>query len=167
MALVVKKNSLIFVCLHRDIIVYDTNAGKTIKATVPVNAKPAKSNENDDDASGDENSKPKPSNKPLSGQITHLVVSENVQLVAVTAHGDKQLNLFRLSENHLELISQRDLVRATSAIRFTPDSKSVLVADKTGDCFLFECDANVNKPGKWIFGHFSMVLDILLTPDQK
>lgn len=167
MALIIKKKSLIVICLHRDIIVHDVENGHNTRVTVPVNIKSTNSKENDEAASEDETTKLKQSNKIINGQITNIAVSENVKLIGITTHGDKQIYLFRLNDDNLKLISQRDLVRSTSAIRFTPDSKSLLVADKTGDCFLFDCETDINKPGKWIFGHFSMVLDILMTSDSR
>lgn len=167
MALIVKKKSLIVFCLQRDIIIYDVDNGQNTRITVPVNTKPLNSNGNEETASGDESAKPKQSNKVINGQITNVAISENLELIGITTHGDKQLYLYQINDNNLELISQRDLVRGTSSIRFTPDSKSLLVADKTGDCFLFDCETDINKKGKWIFGHFSMVLDILLTSDLK
>lgn len=166
MALIAKKSSFIAFCVQRDIVVYDEASGRHSRATVP-NCATSSVDKTGEAESGDDSSQHKPPNKVVNGQITHLDVSENLQLLAVTTHSDKQLHLYRLDGQQLELLSQRDLVRATSAIRFTPDSKSLLVADKTGDCFLFDCEENVSVAGKWIFGHFSMVLDILLTPNSK
>lgn len=171
MALIAKNNDLIVLCVNRDIIVLNSKNGSHSKITVPINSIGPTSAKTDDAADSDnENNEPKGPMKLTPGQITHLSLSNCGQLLAVTTYGDKLLHLYKLkaTDGSLELLSQRELVRGSSAMRFAPDAKSILLADKTGECYLFGCDGDAAAAkGKWILGHFSMILDILLTPDSK
>lgn len=170
MALIAKNKSQIVLCANRDIIIFNSENESSSRINVPIKSigsTGAKANEADD--SENENNEPKGPTKLSPGQITHLAVSNCGKLLAVTTFGDKLLHLYKLSadDGSLELLSQRELVRGSSAMRFTPDSKSILLADKTGDCYTFDCDGDVAAKVVWIFGHFSMILDILLTTDSK
>lgn len=88
--------------------------------------------------------------------------------MAITTTSDKFLFVYRFDNGILNLLRHQQLTRGTSTIRFTPDSKSLLVADKTGDCYIYTCEVNEeNHSGKWILGHCSIVLDILMTNDSR
>lgn len=170
MALIAKNKSLIVLCANRDIIIFNLNNESSSRTNVPIKStgsSGAKAPEADD--SDNENNEPKGPTKLTPGQITHLAVSNCGKLLAATTYGDKLLHLYKLKadDGSLELLSQRELVRGSSAMRFTPNSKSILLADKTGDCYTFDCDGDVVAKGEWILGHFSMILDILLTTDSK
>lgn len=171
MALLAKNKSQIVLCANRDIIVHNLGSESCSRTIVPINSAAGSASVKTDAAadSDNENNEPKGPSKLAPGQITHLAVSACGKLLAVTTYGDKLLHLYKLNgdDGSLELLSQRELVRGSSAMRFTPDTKSLLLADKTGDCYTFDCDADVGAKGKWILGHFSMILDILLTPDSK
>lgn len=170
MAFVGKFKSLIVLCANRDIILSNSENESYSKTTVPINLSgPVAGKTDEADDSGNENDESKGPTKNGPGQITHLAVSDCGKLLAVTTHGDKSLHLYKLSGDCgvLELLSQRELIRGSSAMRFAPDSKSLLLADKTGECYTFDCDSDVTAKGSWILGHFSMVLDILLTSDSK
>lgn len=170
MALIAKNKSQIVVCANRDIIIYNLDNGLHSRTVVPINSARSASVKADEVAESDnENNESKGPTKLTPGQITHMAVSDSGKLLAVTTYGDKLLHLYKLSadDGSLELLSQRELVRGSSAMRFAPDAKFLLLADKTGDCYTFDCDADAAANGKWILGHFSMILDILLTPNSK
>lgn len=97
--------------------------------------------------------------------INNLEVFESERLVAVTTI-DKVLFLYRFDGGQFTLVRQVALVRCTSKIRFSPDGKQVLVADKTGDCYIVNCDEE-NPKVKWVLGHCSLALDILMTRDSR
>lgn len=167
MALIANIDSTVIFCVHRDVIVVNLSSGVHSKFTLPVlvptKSKSDTANNSDEDENGGEKSK-----ISLSGQINRLTVSSNGELISVATIGDKALHLLKLRDDKiLELLSQRELARATSEICFTPDSNNLLVADKTGDGYLYECVPDANKSGKWLLGHYSMVLDVLMTPDSK
>ncbi|XP_011500310.1 PREDICTED: tRNA (guanine-N(7)-)-methyltransferase non-catalytic subunit WDR4 [Ceratosolen solmsi marchali] len=75
----------------------------------------------------------------------------------------KQLCLFKTET--LELISNRKMQRAASKVRFLPNN-DIVVADKSGDAYLFST-SKPNENGQLLLGHLSMLLDILVTDDQK
>lgn len=168
--MIAKNKSQIVLCANRDIIIFNSDNESLSKTTVPINSIGSATVKSDEVVESDnENNEPKGPTKNGPGQITYLAVSDCGKLLAVTTQGDKSLHLYRLSadDGSLELLSQRELVRGSSAMRFAPDSKSILLADKTGECYSFDCDEDVTAKGKWILGHFSMILDILLTSDSK
>lgn len=77
---------------------------------------------------------------------------------------DKRLCIVDITSPTPLLLSVHQLSRGASTVKFTPLTQSVLVADKSGDVLLF-------KPGiicgQVILGHISMVLDVLVTPDEN
>lgn len=98
-------------------------------------------------------------------KIQHIAVAGNNELLAITTAEEKILYMYKLSDSGAEFISKRDIARTSNVIRFGPDFKQLLVADKTGDCYIYDCATAT--PGKWLLGHFSMVLDSILTADLK
>lgn len=68
--------------------------------------------------------------------------------------------------NTWKIVSSRSVMRAASRVRFTPSSDYVIVADKSGDAYKYSVN-NQDEPGSLILGHMSMLLDILITPDEK
>lgn len=77
---------------------------------------------------------------------------------------DKLLSLWET--NNLSVISKRTSVRAASKVRFIPSAQAIILADKSGLVFSF----SVEKPhedGKFLLGHQSLLLDILVSPDEK
>lgn len=144
---------------------------KTAEANDEEEAMPEENlNENVQDEDGE--------NKLELCKIQHMTVSGNNELLAITTSAEEKcLFVYQLTDTlaiqenddqnviSSQLISKRDLSRSSNVIRFAPDSKQLLVADKTGDCYIF--DSATDAPGKWVLGHFSMVLDILFTSDLK
>lgn len=169
MAFIARQNSFIVFTLNRDVIVYDAVSGQHSQTTVPEAVKVLTKNSPSEQtaANGNECNDSKKTSKIIPGQITLMTVSNDERSLALTTHGDKILHLYRIAGTQLELISQRSLARAPSALRFTNDSTAILLADKTGDCYSFDCRQSTSAEGEWIFGHFSMILDILQTPDSK
>lgn len=171
MALMFKTNNLILICIHRSIFVYNSESQKFTTTNLPAIIKrdpknqEAKDEEDNENENSNQNSKEA---KQSSGHINNACISKCGNLLAVTTGGDKMLFILVLDvENSSFVVKSRyELVRGCSTIRFSPDSKLVLLADKTGDCYEFQCNGE-NDKGKWLLGHFSMVLDILMTPDQQ
>ncbi|EDV95203.1 tRNA (guanine-N(7)-)-methyltransferase non-catalytic subunit wuho [Drosophila grimshawi] len=98
--------------------------------------------------------------------ILNVCYSPDRQLIALTTAGQKALLLYKSRPEHAKLLSVRALARASSAMTFAADSSSVLVTDKTGDCYQYDC-VEVNALPRLLLGHLSIVYDILWTPDQK
>lgn len=101
------------------------------------------------------------------GDINRMAVSPCNRLIAATTNHDKFLFLFQLNAGALNLLHSYQLARATSALRFTPDSKQLLIADKTGGCYSYDYENAANGEAKWILVHLSIVLDILMSSDSK
>lgn len=100
----------------------------------------------------------------LDFRIGMILASKNSKFLAV-AMTDKTLYLYDVLQSELKLRSRRKIARNASALRFFPDSSSLLVADKTGDVYVFDC-IDAESPGKWIQGHISQVLDIQMNKQQ-
>lgn len=99
---------------------------------------------------------------PDSSRISPIACSSNGKLVAVL----DQKSLWICDFDSPDTPTRLDLPRATSAIRFSPDSKTLLVADKTGDAYAVDVDSTNRVPVK-IVGHLSMLLDILMSENGK
>lgn len=173
MALIAKSDEYIILSAQRNIFVWNTKnqihsltevpkiPRKLAENNVVKNGKPPKSENNDNDENADDGSNE-------FGDINRLAISPSNQLVAVTTIGDKFLFLYRMTNGTLSLVQNHQLSRAVSVLRFTPDSNSLLIADKTGDCSILDCSQDKsNSEAKWILGHLSIVLDILMTSDLK
>lgn len=65
-----------------------------------------------------------------------------------------------------KLIGKKIIQRSASKVIFSPKSNYVIVADKSGDVYLHTL-SDFGKPGELILGHVSMLLDVLITPDEK
>ncbi|XP_034490282.1 tRNA (guanine-N(7)-)-methyltransferase non-catalytic subunit wuho [Drosophila innubila] len=98
--------------------------------------------------------------------ILNVSYSPDRQLIALTTAGQKALLLYQSRPENAKLLSVRSLSRASSALTFAPDSSSVLVTDKTGDCYQYDC-VDVEATPRLLLGHLSIVYDILWTPDRK
>jgi len=94
--------------------------------------------------------------------ISCSAVSSNSNLLALCDES-KQVTLWKLPE--AELIGQRNLQRRATRALFTQDSKGLLVADKSGDVYLFSTEKE--KEGELLLGHLSMLLDLRITLDSK
>ncbi|KAH8420543.1 hypothetical protein KR009_011278, partial [Drosophila setifemur] len=99
--------------------------------------------------------------------IQNVSYSPDGQLLAITTSGgQKALLLYRSRPEHARLLSVRPLARTSSALRFCSDGSSVLVTDKTGDLYQYDC-VEVELAPRLLLGHLSIVYDILWTDDQQ
>lgn len=106
----------------------------------------------------DKDSDTKVQNSALSGDDKHVAVTTN----------KKELLLYAVDiaeDLKLDLLWTKPVSRVSHKVRFSPDFKRVLLADKTGDCFAY----TVEDGGAMtrVCGHISMVMDLLLTKDNK
>ncbi|XP_076177827.1 tRNA (guanine-N(7)-)-methyltransferase non-catalytic subunit wuho [Ptiloglossa arizonensis] len=93
--------------------------------------------------------------------ITNVTFSNDGKYFFVCTNR-KQLCLYERRNQNLLL--NRTLARAASKVRFTP-SNDIVVADKAGDAYLFS--NNKSDYGILLLGHLSMLLDVLVTQDEK
>lgn len=84
-------------------------------------------------------------------------------LAAVTT--DKNLTIWKTSNQ--ELVRQFKTARKVSSLTFTNDVTMLVVADKAGDCYIYSMLLPNENDGKLILGHLSMLLDVVVTPDQR
>lgn len=74
--------------------------------------------------------------------------------------------LFTWRTDSWTLLSIRILNRAASSVKFTPTAQGIVVADKTGDAYLFSVQ-NSTENGKLLLGHLSMLLDVIVSPCEN
>lgn len=100
-------------------------------------------------------------------QITGVSVSSNNKFLAVTTNVAKQLLLYDLPGSKNCRVFE--LPRRSSKMRFTSTDSHILLADKSGDVFIYDINAQEVKQrkGKKILGHLSLILDILMSSDGK
>lgn len=96
-----------------------------------------------------------------------MTVSSDNQHVALSTR-QKFLYVFKLTSRRpfeLTAVAKINLSRVANKIRFSADYKQLLVADKTGDCFLWSYleEGAVLQP---VCGHLSMVMDVFFNDDQ-
>uniref|UniRef100_A0A1B6CII7 Uncharacterized protein n=1 Tax=Clastoptera arizonana TaxID=38151 RepID=A0A1B6CII7_9HEMI len=96
----------------------------------------------------------------------HLVCSDisRCQKWLAFTSTSKYLCLWNLQEN--KLVSNRALIRAASQVKFAPSGNYIIIADKAGDVYNYSTQ-NPLSPGKLILGHLSVLLDVLITSDEK
>ncbi|XP_014290506.1 tRNA (guanine-N(7)-)-methyltransferase non-catalytic subunit WDR4 [Halyomorpha halys] len=75
----------------------------------------------------------------------------------------KDLSLWNVGD--WKLIGKKTIQRSANKVLFTPRN-NVIVADKSGDVYLHLL-ADFNLPGSLLLGHVSMLLDVLVTPNEK
>lgn len=180
MALIVKSEEFVVLSAQRSIFVFNSKDQSHSVVQVPQilrkkhdnngNADDKNGNEANDENADDETNTDKDKDYLEFGDINRLAISPDNRLLAATTTGDKFLFLYQLDNGTLSLLQSHQLGRATSVLRFTPDSKHLLVADKTGDCYIHDCQSTSdqeNNQSKWILGHLSIVLDVLMTSNMK
>ncbi|KAL4225660.1 WD repeat-containing protein 4 [Mactra antiquata] len=77
----------------------------------------------------------------------------------------KQLHVYKVSPKW-ELVSSRPVARRCTAIAFPSNQKEVVVADRTGDVYKYSL-IDTDSKGELILGHLSMVLDVMVTKDDR
>uniref|UniRef100_A0A1Q3F187 Putative wd repeat protein 4 n=1 Tax=Culex tarsalis TaxID=7177 RepID=A0A1Q3F187_CULTA len=115
----------------------------------------------DDD--GDGTGKNGGGKKDEENAIVALDVNEDRLAVAT---GDKSLYLLEVDGRSLKVLSRRLLSRASSCVKFAAGGRFAIVCDKGGDCFKYDCE-EYRKPGRWLLGHMSQVLDVLIDAEEK
>lgn len=172
-------NNDLLLSVNRELLLINSSDGSSTQSwlTLPPPEQPKKANgasntgnaiedaSNEPDGEDEQESKSNPND---SNRILHTAISSDKHLLAIATAGEKALYLYRLDvDQPPKLLSRRDLSRTSNAIRFGSGNGLLFVADKTGDCFTYDClDDGVSAPSKWILAHFSMVLDILPTPSD-
>ncbi|XP_011299833.1 tRNA (guanine-N(7)-)-methyltransferase non-catalytic subunit WDR4 [Fopius arisanus] len=114
---------------------------------------------------------PEPLEKQTIPHNNSMDSFQGITSVSFSTRGDyfgictnkKQLCLYRTKD--LSLLSNRTLVRAASRVKFTPKD-DVIVADKSGDAYVFST-SNPGNSGDLILGHLSMLLDIVVSQDER
>jgi tRNA (guanine-N(7)-)-methyltransferase subunit TRM82 len=82
----------------------------------------------------------------------------------VLCTSDKHLSLWKT--DNLSCISNRITARVASKVRFVPSGRAIILADKSGDAYSFSAE-KPHEDGKLLLGHLSMLLDVLVSPDEK
>lgn len=163
--ILLKQHELV-IALNRKIIFVNPNDLQIFKEVeieadlVPLGLKLSK-DDNDDE------SKTKKPKSQEEAKIQHVALSDDLQWLAVTTSGQKALLLFNCLPVHAKLVSIRPIPRASSALIFSPSGSSVLVCDKTGDCYQFDVSEDSQNPGKLVLGHLSIVYDVLFPPGEN
>ncbi|XP_044270851.1 tRNA (guanine-N(7)-)-methyltransferase non-catalytic subunit wuho [Tribolium madens] len=93
--------------------------------------------------------------------ISSLATSQTGQYIVVSTE-NKQIVLF---DNNLNLIRNFIVNRAASKVLFT-NQDDILVADRTGDVFLYKFNDEKTEP-TLLLGHLSMILDMKLSECGK
>lgn len=157
----------------------DTCWSYELKPDLPLEkSRPRKYFDADSDSDEDDEARGKTSEQPLQSNgnktdkvhIVALEVHEAKSLLAV-ATSDKSLYLFEIGadgagEEKLKFLSRRLVSRASSCMTFAASGDFLVVCDKGGDCYRYDCD-DYKKPGRWLLGHMSQVLDVVVTGDEK
>ncbi|XP_055585397.1 uncharacterized protein LOC129738231 isoform X2 [Uranotaenia lowii] len=103
-------------------------------------------------------------------KIVAMDVHEQTSRLAV-ATNDKSMYLFEIlsdGQEGIRLLSRRITSRTSSCIRFAPSGAFLIVCDKSGDCYRYECDeADFRKPGRWLLGHLSQILDVIVDERER
>ncbi|XP_026462359.1 tRNA (guanine-N(7)-)-methyltransferase non-catalytic subunit wdr4-like [Ctenocephalides felis] len=103
------------------------------------------------------------SNPKIKENICMVAFSKTCEYFAIVTD-QKVLHIYFKTDSY-DCIETYSMSRAASAMKFSENCNKLVIADKTGDVYLAE------KKNKWhpklILGHLSMLLDVLLTPDDK
>lgn len=78
----------------------------------------------------------------------------------------KTLCVIAITQSEMSVKYVFELVRGASKVKFTPSGRYIVVADKSGDVYLFDLQKK-DDIGTLILGHLSLLLDVLVTPDEK
>nr|GAT46439.1 WD40 repeat-like protein [Mycena chlorophos] len=117
-----------------------------------------------------------------SGPIRVAAVDRDAKHL-ITAADDKMLKLWRIDV--LELVNERELPKRPTALNFTQDGETIVVADKFGDVFSYPLEHVPQNPpaapaeetknashenpsgGRLILGHVSLLNAFVLSADEK
>nr|XP_058941381.1 tRNA (guanine-N(7)-)-methyltransferase non-catalytic subunit WDR4-like [Pocillopora verrucosa] len=76
----------------------------------------------------------------------------------------KELFIWQTSD--WKLLNKREVIRRSTVILFTNKEDSIIVSNKGGDVYRFSVH-DVDKEKELLLGHVSMILDMVLTEDDK
>ncbi|KAL7641413.1 UNVERIFIED_CONTAM: hypothetical protein RMT77_008553 [Armadillidium vulgare] len=159
-------NNYWVISANRNIFLLNKSTSDVTKLEVPL-SKDHKNTKKNDDSSDD---------------IVLITISKDQRYCAV-ATLSKRLLIWEISSSW-SLLIEESLTRKPMAFAFAPDSSAIVVADKTGDVYLYPIsgtdkvlkgitsyaqDSNIDvEPGpEPLLGHLSMLLDLVLTDDGK
>lgn len=100
--------------------------------------------------------------------VQNMCLSPDSNYVAITTR-QKYMYIYKLTSRsplNLVQVAKKTLVRVSNRLRFSSDSRQLLVADKTGDCFLWKFE-NADAELLPVCGHLSMVMDVFFNEDQS
>lgn len=99
--------------------------------------------------------------------IQNLTVSPDNNYVAVSTR-EKYLYIFQIESRtpfKLNQVAKFILTRVSNRLRFSDNSRQLLIADKTGDVYLWPfLENDTLQP---VCGHLSMVMDVLFTDNES
>jgi len=123
--------------------------------------------EDDDETPNNEKNGNKLKNLQL-GRVTiqNVAISPNGKILGVSTGGIKTLILYSQQNLQWQILSVRKSSRTSSVIAFSPNSEMIVLCDKSGDCFFYDCN-NVLLSPKWILGHLSSLYDVKFSIDSK
>lgn len=104
--------------------------------------------------------------------IQNINISPDQSYIAVSTR-QKFLYIFSLTSGRPNIttpVAKMILTRVSNRLRFSDDSRQLLIADKTGDCFLWKFLEKLNDETSAplpVCGHLSMVMDVLFTAEEK
>lgn len=158
------KNNYLLISENRNIIVCNLSDYSHEKNTLPDLVVEKKDQSSEPQISDEVNAE-----EPAvveSSEILDIVKSQNENVIAISTKM-KEVVLYEFQTNKLELIAVKRVPRIPSAMQFSPDASVLLISDKTGDCYSFDCVNIATSEPKWILGHLSMLLDVIFTPDGR
>lgn len=110
------------------------------------------------------NQKTQSSQDPYLGLVRYCAaLSNDGKWYAITE--DRSLVIWSTSDWSLR--STKLLERSASKIVFSPSNDKILVADKTGDVYMFSVSDDATEKGTLLLGHLSILLDVCMTDDEK
>lgn len=87
-----------------------------------------------------------------------VAISDDLKNVIIFDHNFHKINQFKIKKNAQKMI-------------FTKNEEKILICDKAGDIYEFDVkqssSSNEENCGRLLLGHCSMLLDFLLTDDQR
>ncbi|KAJ7320607.1 hypothetical protein JRQ81_020118 [Phrynocephalus forsythii] len=107
-------------------------------------------------------------NSKSSGKGSHDILACAFSISGtyfVLSDDSKQLVLFRTKPSW-ECLSIRTVVRRCTSLVITAAEDKILVADKSGDVYSYSI-SDPEKSGIVELGHLSLLLDVVLTPDDQ
>lgn len=150
MTLLTIKNNTFIICANKKIISYNIIDNTSTEITIPPLQCPSNLTKNQQDALKNEKS-----------TVLATSFSRNGDLFAICTL-NKQLVVYG---SEYKVLKNLNVARTVSKIRFTP-SNNIIVADKTGDVYLFDLKSE-NCEAEQVLGHLSMLLDALVTDCEK